>query len=234
MSQAPQLSRLPRHRRARRLLLQGRRPPPGPPPRPRPLLGPPPRPPPRAPTLAAAATLLCLFANGYMHATASTEPPQTRRGGIRRARRSYGRLVNKNAAFFRAPPSGKIFCASHLRAAGEENFQHDVRRLVCERRLGRCVRARTLQILAGQSLQLTLLAACSQPSIACHRTCLGAHLPEANGGGDTLVGSCWEPDSEAGRQQTVSPSRDGISSGSSPSRWKHRQHLGTKAQHIAM
>ena len=86
------------------------------------------------------------------------------------------------------------------------------------RRLGRCVRAPGIDtgrpVLAAQAAR----AACSQPSIACHHTCLQrAHLPEANGVGGTRVRNCTEPIYRRTRHLSVPPSRDEIPSGSSPS-----------------
>ena len=69
-------------------------------------------------------------------------------------------------------------------------------------------------VLAAQAAR----AACSQPSIACHHTCLQrAHLPEANGVGGTRVRNCTEPIYRRTRHLSVPPSRDEIPSGSSPS-----------------
>ncbi len=45
-------------------------------------------------------------------ANASTERPQTKKGGVGVAMRTYGRCINKRAAFFsRAPPAQKATCA---------------------------------------------------------------------------------------------------------------------------
>ena len=69
-------------------------------------------------------------------------------------------------------------------------------------------------VLAAQAAR----AACSQPSIACHHTCLQrAHLPEANGDGGTLARNRAEAVSGRTRHLSVPPSRDEIPSGSSPS-----------------
>ena len=55
-------------------------------------------------------TCACV-ANGSVHATASTERPQTKGGGTSLAWRACGRLLNKSGPFFRAPPTLKVICA---------------------------------------------------------------------------------------------------------------------------
>jgi len=66
-------------------------------------------------------------------ANASTERPQTKKGGVGVAMRTYGRLINKRAAFFsRAPPAQKATCAvrrlARLAASHQPaNFQEEIR-----------------------------------------------------------------------------------------------------------
>ena len=93
--------------------------------------------------------------------------------------------------------------------------------------------ARTCSWWSSQRLQLKQRSSSLQPAEhrLHHTLARSAHLPEANGVGETLAGSRWEAISGRTTHKNVAPSRDGISSGSSPSRWKHRQHLGTRALH---
>ena len=129
-------------------------------------------------------------------------------------------LSTKVPPFF-APPPGKIFfVARRLISARRRRGNFSGRRQTAGfvRRLGRCVRAPGIDtgrpVLAAQAAR----AACSQPSIACHHTCLQrAHLPEANGVGGTRVRNCTEPIYRRTRHLSVPPSRDEIPSGSSPS-----------------
>ena len=97
-----------------------------------------------APASAATMHLRLCSKRRCVHATASTERPQIKRGGVRLARRSSCRLINKRAAFFLAPLRERELLAArrhnNLRAAGRRQISAGFEATGFVNKLGCCER----------------------------------------------------------------------------------------------